>query len=126
MPKLFGHISGDIIVFVSSKRTGLETGNFAVILIFIPFSTYEKTSFTELRMAFRARKVDFPETSPRGRNQVIISRRSARDELRCFRKNVAQVVAGLITALESNRQCPEFILFPSFFKVYGVRLFCWD
>ena len=56
------------IVFVSSKRTGFETGNFAVILIFIPFTTYEKTSFTELRMAFRARKVDFSETSPRGRN----------------------------------------------------------
>ena len=35
-------ISGDIILFVSSRR--LEVRNFAVILIFI----YEKTSFTAL------------------------------------------------------------------------------
>ena len=47
VPKLFGHISGDIILFVSSKRRRLEARNFAVILIFIPFTTYEKTSFTE-------------------------------------------------------------------------------
>ena len=46
-PTLFGRISGDIILFVSSKRRRLEAGNFAVILIFIPFTTYEKTSFTE-------------------------------------------------------------------------------
>ena len=36
VPRLFGHISGDIILFVS----------FAV-LIFIPFTTYEKTHRTE-------------------------------------------------------------------------------
>ena len=47
VPILFGHVSGDIILFVSSKRRRLETRNFAVILIFIPFTTYEKTSFTE-------------------------------------------------------------------------------
>ena len=47
VPKLFGRISGDIILFVSSKRRRLEARNFAVILIFIPFTTYEKTSFTE-------------------------------------------------------------------------------
>ena len=46
-PKLFGHISGDIILFVSSKRRGLEARNFAVILNLIPFTTYEKTSFAE-------------------------------------------------------------------------------
>ena len=40
-------ISGDIILFVSSKRRRLEERNFAVIFIFIPFTTYEKTSFTE-------------------------------------------------------------------------------
>ena len=45
--KLFGRISGDIILFVSSKRGRLETRNFAVIFIFIPFTTYEKISFTE-------------------------------------------------------------------------------
>ena len=44
---LFGRISGDIILFVSSKGWCLEARNFAVILIFIPFTTYEKTSFTE-------------------------------------------------------------------------------
>ena len=47
VPKLFGRISGDIILFVSSKRRRLEARNLAVILIFIPFTTYEKTSFTE-------------------------------------------------------------------------------
>ena len=48
VPKLFGHISGDIILFVSSKRRRLEAGNFAFILIFIPFTQYEKNGFTEL------------------------------------------------------------------------------
>ena len=47
VPKLFGRISGDIILFVSSKRRRLEARNFAVIFIFNPFTTYEKTSFTE-------------------------------------------------------------------------------
>ena len=42
VPKLFGRISGDIIFFVSSKRRRLEARNFAVIFIFIPFTTYEK------------------------------------------------------------------------------------
>ena len=45
--KLFGRISGAIILFVSSKRRRLEARNFAVIFIYIPFTTYEKTSFTE-------------------------------------------------------------------------------
>ena len=47
VPKLFGRISGDIILFVSSKRRRLKARNFAFIFIFIPFTTYEKTSFTE-------------------------------------------------------------------------------
>ena len=47
VPKLFGRISDDIILFVSSKRRRLEARNFAVIFVFIPFTTYEKTSFTE-------------------------------------------------------------------------------
>ena len=46
VPKLFRRISGDIILFVSSKRRRLEAQNFAVIFVFIPFTTYEKTSFT--------------------------------------------------------------------------------
>ena len=45
--KLFGRIWSDIILFVSSKLKGLEARNFAVGIIFIPFTTYEKTSFTE-------------------------------------------------------------------------------
>ena len=62
VPKPFGRILGDIINFVSSKRKRLEARNFAVILIFIPFTTYEEISFQKkqvgvLRMAFRARKV---------------------------------------------------------------------
>ena len=47
VPKLFGRISGDIILFVSSKQRPLEARNFEVILIFIRFTKYEKTSFTE-------------------------------------------------------------------------------
>ena len=46
-PKLFGRISGVIILFVSSKRRRLEARNFAVILIFSPFTTYEKNSCTK-------------------------------------------------------------------------------
>ena len=45
--KLFAHISGDIILYVSSKRRRLEARNFAANFIFIPFATYGKTSFTE-------------------------------------------------------------------------------
>ena len=41
-PKLFESISADIILFVSSKRRRLEARNFAVILIFIPITTYMK------------------------------------------------------------------------------------
>ena len=47
VPKLFGHISGDIIPNKSSKWLRLEARNLAVILIFIPFTTYQKTSQTE-------------------------------------------------------------------------------
>ena len=47
VPKLFGRISCHIILFVSSKRRRLEARNFAVTFLFIPFTTYEKTSFTE-------------------------------------------------------------------------------
>jgi len=46
-PENFGRISDDIILFVSSKQRRLEARNFAIIFIFIPFTTYEKTSFTE-------------------------------------------------------------------------------
>ena len=47
VPRLFGRNSGDIILFVSSKRRRLEARNFAVILIFIPYTTYGQTSFTD-------------------------------------------------------------------------------
>ena len=36
-----------VFFFVSSKPRCLQARNFAVILIFIPFATYEKISFTE-------------------------------------------------------------------------------
>ena len=41
-PKLFGRIMGAL-----SQRERIEARNFAVILILVPFTTYEKTSFTE-------------------------------------------------------------------------------
>ena len=71
VPKLFGRISGDLNLFVSSKWRRLEARNFAVILIVIPFTTYEKTSFTELAgrsftNGFSGPKIfrDFRETDP--------------------------------------------------------------
>ena len=72
VPKLFGRICGDIILFVSSKQRCLEARNFAVIFIFIRFTTYEKTSFTEqagrsFTIDFSGPKSyrDFRETGPR-------------------------------------------------------------
>ena len=47
VPKLFGHVSGDLILFVSSKRRDLEARNLAAISIFVLVTTYEKSSFTE-------------------------------------------------------------------------------
>ena len=41
VPKLFGRVSGDIILFVSSKRRRLEAQNFAVYVhVFQLFSIY--------------------------------------------------------------------------------------
>ena len=64
VPKLFGRISGDIILFVSSKLRRLEARNFAVIFIVIPFilqhmkrPALQNKQAGVLRMAFRARKV---------------------------------------------------------------------
>ena len=39
-PETFRAYSGDIILFVSSKRRRFEARNFAVIFIFIAFTTY--------------------------------------------------------------------------------------
>ena len=47
VPELFGQISGDTILFVSSKQRRLDAQDFEVIFIFIRFTKYEKTSFTE-------------------------------------------------------------------------------
>ena len=47
VPKHLGRISGYIILFVSSKRRRLEARHFDVVLILIPFTTSEKTTFTE-------------------------------------------------------------------------------
>ena len=45
--KLFGCILGDTILSVSSKPRHLTAWNFMVVLIFIPFTAYQRTSFTE-------------------------------------------------------------------------------
>ena len=50
VPTLFGRISGDIVVSVSSKPRCLKARNFALILIFIAFATYEKPNFTEAQL----------------------------------------------------------------------------
>lgn len=41
------NFSGDIILFILSKWMHPQAWNFAAILILIPFTMYEKTSFTE-------------------------------------------------------------------------------
>ena len=41
------NFSGDVILLVSSKRRRLEARNIAGIFIFIPFTPYENTSFTQ-------------------------------------------------------------------------------
>ena len=48
VPKLFGRVSGEIILFVSSKRRRLEAQNFAVFFSCFQFTTHEKTSPAEL------------------------------------------------------------------------------
>ena len=48
VPKIFGSISGDILLFVSSKRRCLSARNFAVILIFI--IAYERIHTCEQHM----------------------------------------------------------------------------
>ena len=63
VPKIFGRISGDPILFESSKQRGLEARNFAVISIFILFTTYEKKTALlsmqvgVLQMAFLTREL---------------------------------------------------------------------
>ena len=62
VPKLFGRISGDIILSVSSKVRRLEARNFAVILFLFPLQHMKRQALQNkldgvLRMAFRARKV---------------------------------------------------------------------
>ena len=60
VPKLFGRISGDIILVVSSKRRRPEARNFAVFLFplqHIKRSALQNKQVVILRMAFRARKV---------------------------------------------------------------------
>ena len=71
-PKLFGRISGDIILLVSLKRRRLDARNFAVILDFNLFTAYEKTRFTayagrSFTNGFSGPKSfrEFPETAPR-------------------------------------------------------------
>ena len=63
VPRLFERISGDIILFVSSKRRRLEKRNFAVILTYMNTPTLQIKPVGVSRMAFRAR--DFRETRSR-------------------------------------------------------------
>ena len=64
VPKRFGRISGDIILFVSSKRRHLEARNFAVInfLFLFPLQLMKRPALQNkqvvvFQMAFRAQKV---------------------------------------------------------------------
>ena len=47
VPKLFGRISGDIILFVSSKRRRLEARNFAVIFVLFPLQHMKRPALQD-------------------------------------------------------------------------------
>ena len=79
------NFSSDIILFASWKRKRSKTRNFAVILIFLPFTSCEKTSFTEQAgrsftdgfsdpKSFR----DFREKGPRSFSVYTAPRRTSR------------------------------------------------
>ena len=63
VPKLFGRIWGDIIVFTSTKRKRLEARNFAVILIFSPLQHMKRPALQNKRVGVLR---DFRKTGPRG------------------------------------------------------------
>ena len=109
VPKLFGRIPGDIILFVSSKRRRLEARNFAVIFTFIPFTSYEKTSFTnrqvvDLRVAFRVREVlgTFEKRAPGTRFSKVPRTFRAR---KAIRKTTTRLFckAGLFICCKGNK-----------------------
>ena len=45
VPRLFGLISGDIILFVSAKRRRVEAWNFAVVFIYVQYTRSESSCF---------------------------------------------------------------------------------
>ena len=72
VPKGFRCLWGDKFSSVSVKQRCLEGQNFVVVLVFVPHTTYEKTSFTEqmgwsFTNGFSGLKSfkDFQETHPR-------------------------------------------------------------
>ena len=82
IPKLYGRISGEIIFFVSSKRRRLEARNFAVILTFIPLTTYhgkdqlDRMSTSEFyEWLFGSEQ--FSELQRNGPQALVIQRRKA-------------------------------------------------
>lgn len=65
VPKLSGSISGDIINSLSSKRRHLKAQNFAVTLIFIPYTKYEDQLYKVLCLAFWKVYGTFKKRAPR-------------------------------------------------------------
>ena len=97
--------SGDIVLFLPSKPRRLEARNFAVILICIPFNTYEKTSFTEwagrsFTNGFAGPKSlrDFRETGPWSLQSILresyLSWHSCNDNVVTHLNNVTLSVAS--------------------------------
>ena len=74
IPKLFGRISGDTILFVSSKQRRLEERNFEITFVIMKRPALQNKQVVLLRMAFRARKVlgTFEKRAP-GQCNVIIN-----------------------------------------------------
>ena len=99
------NFSADIILFVSSKQRSSVTWKFAVIFIFIPFTTYEKISFTEwgdrsFTNGFSGPKGlrDFRETGPWTWNRYIYKQHE-NDKKRLYTQRVINVEQGTFTPL---------------------------
>ena len=124
VPKLFGCSSSDIILFVSSKQRRLEARNFAVIWIFIPFTTYEKTSFTEwtsrsFMNGFLGPKSlrDFRETGP-WTEKAEHKQKLPAVQLDSSRLNWGQITAAVITA------SLKYITMPQLSKTFSSASEC--
>ena len=72
VPKIIGRVSGDIILFASSKRRRLETRNPAAFFSCFPFTTYEKTNFAKLAIRSFTNGFSGPKRLPQMNNFFLV------------------------------------------------------